>query len=635
MKVIYFLPFLLACCSARASPKHYKKSHDARSAEECLEVCPPEGPQPECDENKRAFLVVDDTTECNCKEWACLWISCDQFEFDPENPIDCGDCSKEPVKRDECGCPKWECEPRVCEPEPLCDDCSKLKWDEELHCGCKDYYCDPIYPEEGECSVDAQCLPCQKCENFPWLHLNCSTMFTQNKCVPRECPLMNATECGPCEDRVPREDECGCVRIDCVPKTTTEFCEISCGECEECVFIPHDGCPEAGRHECQRRVCADEPAPECEACQELVIERDSCNCARSQCKWQPDNIQCELDEDCGDDHCHICDLQTSCSNGLHEVKTAECKARYTETPEKPECPHCEEAIYSVGECGVPQWDCKPKACPHGEKPECGHCEIAVPTEGGLDSCGCATDWECVAIGDPIGDPVCETHMDCFTCKWVNTSECGEPEPRNVLTCPFTDVSTEVDNPACWVPLEQDPVCAEYGCFLPRRRRECVENPRAICPEGTEECSSVDGCGCVYHTCCHCDRFDPSSCGECHEPFVIEKEGCTSGTCIAKACPNLVDDFPCEPCHEKVVVDGACGCPEYQCRRKECYPPKPCASGETLVRTIATECGCEINICDKTCEPPLECGEEYCVQKACRECIEPGIERRIAPGSSLP
>jgi len=49
-----------------------------------------------------------------CMIWDCLHLNCDQFKFDPKNPIICEDCATEPTITYDCGCKKWTCEKRRC-----------------------------------------------------------------------------------------------------------------------------------------------------------------------------------------------------------------------------------------------------------------------------------------------------------------------------------------------------------------------------------------------------------------------------------------------------------------------------------------------------------------------------------------
>jgi len=589
----------------------------------CHADCKDPGSEPECRENQTAYLVIKNET-CLCSEWTCIWRSCEEVPFDPNNPIECEDTCTVPKKMDDCGCPVWKCTPLDCDapiniPKETCDsECDFVNT--TARCGCNEYKCDAKKPQKQDnaCADNDKCGKCQTCITEPYISEACSakTGYTRSFCGQKNCELPKT--CSACEEEKRSKDDCGCEQVECVPKTIQDNC-LSCNECEECVLTEDSECSGTGIRSCQPKACQAEETPTCNECQDLVTERDRCNCGKSTCQWKKESVECDKDNDCGKGCNKYCHKESVCQFGSQKIRKHECRNGNRTDPiiPPPKCTDCEDLKPAgVDSCGRNRYTCVKRECPVPEKEKCeGECE--QPMLDGEDSCGCPT-YTCGKRENSTKPPSHKASCDegcsgCDQCGWIHDPQCGDWKPGCTRNCNRIEVPR---NPNCFKSIEKD----ECGCDKAPIPLPCNELPKGPCSEGSKPMALKDTCGCEQKVCMPCkEEFDPSSCNKCQMPVILSEIGfCRKGQCVQRKCDGL-KNMTCGECEELRAEEDECGCTTVKCAPKKCTTPSPCKKDETLKGTHHDRCGCVENLCSKECKKTEVCLVETCTTKVCEVC----------------
>jgi len=564
--------------------------------------------------------LVNREKECGkgCKIWDCLYLNCDQFQFDLKKPIECKDCSMEPKVAHDCGCKKWICEKRSCDSDEYkviekCDSECESPRPMDDGCGCTKYSCeiDPA-PRDSPCD---NCKECEKCKSFPYRGKNCAyTGEKEEVCVPNcKAPKTCDSKCEVA--KVVKTDDCGCATIECFSKNH-EFekacsSDGDCGPCEECVVadLTDDVCAKRQKlhmskefKKCQRKNCDKQEVTTCDVsrCEYAREYEDSCGCMKRDCTGNPPN-KCTSHDECGE--CEECMPGVVCEYGDIKVDANECRKKEADVI-KP-CNACEERVPYENDCGVTVEKCQKKQCSPVVTAQCtGKC--ARPEEV-ADDCGCLTSVCRVQEKPkpkPPKKPVCKSCQKCYECQWVQSEECGIWEPACKRHCPTLDLPENVD--ICYEKITRD------GCLcqVAPEKKPCKQLPAGFCPPGKVPCptGTMDVCGCPHLVCCKQSKCKPDvtpKCKQCDKVVTYEdSKGCPHSYCEPERC-QMPKPIACGECEEMVAEKANCGCYKHTCK-KQCNPENECQP-DLITKKHTDKCGCQRTLCCVTptgpCLPP--------------------------------
>jgi len=435
----------------------------------------------------------------------------------------------------------------------------------------------PEKPDCGECKqVAVDCLVATKVEKN--LSICCISNYT---CVACPCDIPTIPTCG-CNEFVAQEnDNCGCHRLVCKPRTV---------ECPKCCTMQVTG-QDDNNCDIQKCIC---PETTCSDDKHLHVENPDAECPIYHCCTKKPCCCKNLDgldvrpptcwrraDGCG----KTCCVQNENEECVTDDDTDPCgpkptppKGKYVKTTQGECCP-----TYQLSECADGTPSQREEYCEKVEIPDCGKCkrpaidclkavvvnELAEDgTEHGI--C-CVLNYTCIAR--PCDIP---TKPNCGCDQYVvveKDEECGCDtlvcRPRTI-TCPECCervISNIVDG------------CNVYECKCKGDTCPTVEETGVEYTKKTV--TGDDECPCTY--CCHnkeceCEGLDGKK-YKINSDWREGKNNCDHVKCVLKdsKCVKTPIEDPCKPptcrkaLNETLVKLSDCD----ECCQHDCYKCQPC------------------------------------------------------------